>query len=72
MGGISTSIREDENQFCLKVDYGENNDEFLITRHCQYLKHINIFNNYGKQESRNKNYEIEERWSRIFDQLKIY
>ena len=71
MGGISTSIRKDENQFCLKVDEGENHDEFLITRHCQFLKPINIFNVYGEQESRNKNYEIEERWSRICDQLKI-
>ena len=71
MGGISTAIRKDENQFCLKVDEGENDDEFLITRHCQFLKPINICNVYGEQESRNKNYEIEERWSRICDQLKI-
>jgi hypothetical protein len=25
MGGIATSIRKDESQFCLKVDEGENN-----------------------------------------------
>ena len=30
-----------------------------------------MYNVYGEQESRNKNYEIEERWFRICDQLEI-
>jgi hypothetical protein len=33
MGGIATSIRKDESEFCLKVEEGEDNDEFMITRH---------------------------------------
>ena len=71
MGGIATAVRKDENQFCLKVDEGENNDEYIITRHCQFLKPINVINLYGEQEGRNKNNEIEERWLKICDQLKI-
>ena len=50
MGGIATGIRKDESQFCLKVDEGENNDEYLITRHCQFLKPINISNCYGEKK----------------------
>ena len=55
----------------MKVDEGENDDEFIITRHSQFLRPINVFNVYGEQESRNKNHEIEERWSRICDKLKV-
>ena len=29
MGGIATAIKNDESQFCLKVDEGENNDELI-------------------------------------------
>ena len=65
MGGIATAIKNDESQFCLKVDEGENNDEFIITRHSQFQKPINIINVYGEQEGRNSNQDIEERWLRI-------
>ena len=71
MGGIATAIRNDESKFCLKVDEGENNDEYLITRHGQFMKPINICNIYGEQEGRNPRNEIEERWSKICEQLKI-
>ena len=71
MGGISTSIRKDESQFCLKVEEGEDQDEFIITRHGQFLRPINICNVYGEQEGRNSNIEIEERWARICNHLKV-
>ena len=58
MGGIATGIRNDENQFCLKVEEGEENDEYLITRHGQFLKPINICNVYGEQEGRNKTMKL--------------
>ena len=70
-GGIATAIKNDESQFCLKVDEGENDDEFIITRHSQFQKPINIINVYGEQEGRNSNQDIEERWLRICHQLKI-
>ena len=71
MGGIATSIRNDESQSCLKVEEGEDDDEFIITRHGQFLRPINICNVYGEQEGRNNNIEIEERWKRIYDHLKV-
>ena len=52
MGGIATGVRKDESKFCLKIDEGENNDEFMITRHSQFLKPINIINCYGEQEGK--------------------
>ena len=71
MGGIATAIRNDEKQFCLKVEEGEDNDEFIITRHGQFLKPINICNVYGEQEGRNQNHAIEERWAKICNHLKV-
>ena len=55
MGGISTSIRKDESQFCLKVEEGEDQDEFIIIRQDQFLRLINICNVCGEQEGRNRN-----------------
>ena len=70
MGGIATGIRKDESKFVLKVEEGENDDEFIITRHSQFLKPINIINCYGEQEGRNSNNEIEERFLKICAHLK--
>ena len=52
IGGIATTIISNESQFCLKVDEGENEDEFIVTRHGQFQKPINIINVYGEQECR--------------------
>ena len=71
MGGIATAIRKDESQSCLQVEDGEDYDEFIITRHGQFLRPINICNVYGEQEGRNQNIEIEERWARICNHLKV-
>jgi hypothetical protein len=43
----------------------------MITRHGQFKKPINIINVYGEQEGRNKNQEVEERWLRICNHLKV-
>jgi hypothetical protein len=71
MGRIATSIRKDDSKFCLKVEEGEDNDEFMVTRHGQFMKPINIINVYGEQEGRSKNYEIEERWLKVCSHLKV-
>ena len=71
MGGIATSIRKDDSKFCLKVEEGENNDEFMITRQGQFMKPINIINVYGEQEGRSKTFEIEERWLKVCNHLKV-
>ena len=48
---------------------GENDDEFLITRHSQFQTPINVINVYGEIESRSSNKEIEERWQRILEKI---
>ena len=58
MGGIATAIRNDEKQLCLKVEEGEENDDFIITRHGQFSKPINICNAYGEQEGRNQTMKL--------------
>ena len=60
MGGIATAIRSDESNLCLKVEEGEDEDEFIITRHGQFMRLINICNVYGEQEGRNQNNALEE------------
>ena len=71
MGGVVTAISKVESQFCLKVEEGENKDEYIVTQHGQFMKPINIINVYGEQEGRNKNHEIEERWLKICHHLKM-
>ena len=53
------------------MEEGENDDEYVITRHGQFKKPINIINVYGEQDGRNKNHELEERWLRICNHLKV-
>ena len=69
MGGISTSVRDDEKQYAVKTVEGLDQDEFMITRHSNFLTPINVINIYGEQESRTKDDEIEKRWMRIFDEV---
>ena len=69
MGGVATCIRNDEKAFALKTDEGEDKDEFIITRHNQFIKPINVVNIYGEVESRSSIKEVDERWSRIMEKL---
>ena len=48
MGGVATCIKNDEKAFALKIDEGEGKDEFIITRHNQFFKPINVVNIYGE------------------------
>ena len=48
MGGIATSIKNVDAMHVLKVTEGENENEFLITQHCQFVVPINIINVYGQ------------------------
>ena len=65
MGGVATAVVEDEKSSTLKMLEGENKDEFIVTRHGQFQRAINVINYYGEQESRTENIEIEERWGRL-------
>ena len=69
MGGISTSVRNDEKDYVVKTTEGNKADEFLITRHANFLKPINVINIYGETESRVKESEVESRWMRIYNEI---
>ena len=69
MGGVPTTIKNDEKQYVIKTDEGSDKDEFIITRHSQFKTPINIINCYGEIESRSSNKEVEERWHRLLQKL---
>ena len=69
MGGIATAIKENEKQYAIKTDEGCEKDEFLITRHSQFIQPINVINCYGEIESRSCKKEIEERWHRLLEKI---
>ena len=67
--GIVTAVVSDENDYTVKVKEGEGNDEFIITRHSQFLTPVNIINVYGESECRTRNNEIEERFNRLLGEI---
>ena len=69
MGGVATAIKNEDKMYAIKVDEGQDKDEFLITRHSQFLKPINVINVYGEIESRSSTKDIEERWQRILEKI---
>ena len=70
MGGVATAIRKDEAGFALKISEGKDDDsEFIITRHAEFVNPINVINYYGEQEVRSSNVDIEDRWNVILDNI---
>ena len=69
MGGISTSVIDEEKQYVVKTSEGSDKDEFMVTRHGNFINPINVVNIYGEKESRVKDIEIENRWKRIYDEI---
>ena len=53
----------------LKSKEGENDDEFLITRHSQFATPINVVNIYGEQKGRSTNDDIIIRRERIMTEV---
>ena len=54
-GGIATAIVTNEFKSTMKVKEGEENDEYVITRHSQFLTPVNIINVIGESECRPQN-----------------
>ena len=72
MGGISTSVKNQDAMHTLKVKEGIEDDEYLITRHSQFVIPINVVNIYGEQEGRMDKDDILNCWNRIMaDVLRI-
>ena len=69
MGGIATAVQNNDAMYALKVKEGDKDDEFLITRHSQFVVPINIINIYGEQEGRTSKEDIRDRWGRIMNEV---
>ena len=68
-GGIATCILNNESKHSLKVAEGENNNEYIITRHSQFMIPVNIINVYGEQENRTSAEEIRKNWYELVEEI---
>ena len=66
-GGISTSIRCNESSECIRVEEGKEENEYILTRHSQFKRPINILNLYGQQECRMQRQETDKHWNEILE-----
>ena len=69
MGGVATCVNKKDSDSVLMTKEGEDKDEYIITRHSQFLRPINVINVYGEQENRNSKECIEKRWMRLRDEV---
>ena len=69
MGGIATSIIDSDFRNCLKVTEGEGSNEFIVTRHTDFMVPINVINIYGEQENRTSSSIIKEHWGEVVEEI---
>ena len=69
MGGVCTAIVNEDAEQVLKVSEGTNGNEYLITRHSQFVKPLNIINVYGDIESRTPVETIDRKWDEIIEEV---
>ena len=69
MGGVATLVKKSEIEDFIKVGEGADLDEYLVTRHSQFLIPINIVNVYGEIENRFTREQVEDRFDRICEEL---
>ena len=69
MGGVATLVRNEDKDSVVQIKEGSENDEYLITRHANFVTPINIINIYGEQECRENKKEVESRWLRIMEEV---
>ena len=70
-GGVATLVDDKDKHSFVKVSEGENEDEFIITRHSNFLMLLNVINIYGEQENRATTPEIQDRLGRLLGEIKI-
>ena len=66
-GGISTSVSNIDAPFCVRVEEGLEDNEFILTRHSQFQPPINVLNLYGQQECRVAREIIERHWNEVLE-----
>ena len=70
MGGVSISVKNDESPSVVKVAEGEDNNEFILTRHAHFQPAVNVLAVYGEQECRTSTSESDKRWEEMLEQIK--
>ena len=69
MGGVATAVANDDCDDVLKVSEGKETNEYIITRHSQFQRPVNIINIYGDVESRTSVDEIDDKWNEIMEEI---
>ena len=69
MGGVATFVNANLKDDFMKIKEGDDDDEFLITRHSNFKIALNVINVYGEQEGRVSKNEIQDRWGRLLDEI---
>ena len=64
-GGILTSVTKSESPFCVQVEEGWEDNEYILTRHSQFQPPINVLNIYGQQECRVSKDIVERHWNEV-------
>ena len=66
-GGIATSVAEEDSSNCVRVEEGNEDNEFIVTVHCHFETPINVINIYRHQECHMSREKIEKHWNEILD-----
>jgi hypothetical protein len=53
----------------MKIKEGDNDDEYLITRHSNFNTPLTLINVYGEQESRVSATDVQDMWGRILEDI---
>ena len=69
MGGVATCVAEADEGETLKISEGDNENEYIVTRHTQFKTPLNVINLYGDVESRVAVDKIDERWDEIVKEV---
>ena len=69
MGGVATLVDKKSSAQSIKISEGANGNEYIITRHSQFSKPVNIINIYGDTESRTAVETIDRKWDEIMKEV---
>ena len=69
MGGVATLVDDADSKFALKTSAGTGDNEYIVTRHSQFLNPVNIITLYGQQESQSNTDDIERRWNELMEEV---
>ena len=64
-GGVTTAVLNDDAPNVIRVEVGEADNEFIVTRDDQFETPINVINFYGQQECRLSRDEVDKHWDEI-------